>query len=256
MNHSVLRGDAAMFLFSITTAACSTATTTTAPQVGSATATTDASPSMCRVTGRPTVLAKHVFVPRGVEARAHEGGFEVRFATAPTHCRSVQWPLQSVADDAQEALCPGDPGVYEAIAEVDVKGASPSPRPTGLLGITVTAPSVGRDKTGTLLQHSVLRVLPGRLPDAATTGLTPIGSDRFLRLVVDGDYESHRLRAQVVASSGDAMGRTFDVSPPEDAVIGVPSAAIDANGDGVIAYLASRGDEFYTLAAPVACSMP
>jgi hypothetical protein len=255
MNHSILRGEAAMLLFSITTAACSTATTTTAPRVGAAAATTDASPSMCRVTGRPTVLAKHVFVPRGVEALAHEGGFEVRFATAAAHCRSVQWPLYSV--DAQEALCPGDhAAAYEATAEVDVKGVSRSPRLTGLLGITVTTPSKGRDEAGHALDHSPVRVLPDRLADAAMAGRTTIGGGRFLRLVVDGDYESHRLRAQVVADSGDAMGRTFDVSLPEDAVIGAPSAAIDTNGEGVIAYLASRGDEFYTLATPVACATP
>jgi hypothetical protein len=83
--------------------------------------------------------------------------------------------------------------------------------------------------------------------------LVPIAGERFLLTWVDGDIESHQLHAQVVAGWGTPVGAAIDLSPGDASVIGRPSAAVSADGHGIVAFLASNGHGFDVLATPVAC---
>jgi hypothetical protein len=253
-NQSILGGTAAILAFSITTA-CSTATTTGAPRVVPFATTTDASSSPCRVTGRPIVVATRVFVPRGVEARVHEGGFEVRFAMTARRCLGVD--MGSARDDVREAPCPVLSGASNAIAEVETANTSRTDvaADRSLLGIAVTTSPARGSEAGGAPGRGALQVLLGGVVDPGTPDRAAIGGGRFLRLSVEGGYERHQLRAQVFADRGDAMGSSFDISPPEGSVIGHASAIFDANGEGLVAYLASTDVELDVLATPVACTM-
>ena len=83
------------------------------------------------------------------------------------------------------------------------------------------------------------------------TGLVPVGSERFLRLSIEGGLESHQLHAQVFASSGEAVGPMLDVSPQTASVIGRASAAIEPGGAGLVTYIASTGDDFGVFARSI-----
>jgi hypothetical protein len=97
-------------------------------------------------------------------------------------------------------------------------------------------------------------------PEASAEGetapeLAPIGHDRFLPAWVEGDVESHQLRAQSVVGWGDPLGAAMDLSPAEASVIGRPSLVVAPTGDGLVTYVASMDGEFDVLATPIACAL-
>jgi hypothetical protein len=257
-NHAIPGGAAALLAFSIATTGCSAVTTAaSAPRLRSPVARNASLP--CRVTGGPVVLAKRVFVPRGVETRAHDGTFEVRFAAAKSRCFSVDWPRAS--EDPRTVSCPL-PLLPRVDAEVtathdtNMMFASGSNVADGrsVFGVTMLQPSrslrEGREAIGELPLRASRRASDG----SEATGLVPIGGESFLRLSVDGDIESHQLRAQVFASSGEALGPALDLSPQGASVIGRASVAIEPNGDGLVTYIASADDEFEVLGTPISCA--
>jgi hypothetical protein len=85
--------------------------------------------------------------------------------------------------------------------------------------------------------------------------LAPIGHDRFLLAWVEGDVESHELRAQSVVGWGDALGPSMVLSPKDASVIGRPSVVVAPTGYGLVSYVASIDGEFDVLATPIACAM-
>jgi hypothetical protein len=255
MNHTTLGAAGALLAFSAATTACSTATTaTSAPRLGSPATSTAALP--CRVTGSPVVLATRVFVPRGVEVLARHAHFEVRFAAAAFRCLAVAWPSASRA--REDVSCPPtsvDADVTAASAmEATFGSGSRVASALPLLGVSMRESSQ-RQREGqvALVERPVGASLGG--PDGGeVTELVPVGSNRFLRLSIEGGLESHQLGAQVFASSGEAVGPVFDVSPQDASVIGRPSAAIEPGGAGWVTYIASTGDEFGVFATPISCA--
>jgi hypothetical protein len=217
----------------------------------------------CHATSRANVLARRVFVPGGVEASEQNGSLSVRFATAASRCVAVEWP--SPFDGPRPASCPS-PGAHttaraDAADETMLAWESHDTEgPHITLGVvTYDAPhaffGVGIEGK----RHVVERTFyaPG-----ATLGhgemapeLAPIGQDRFLLAWVEGNSESHQLRAQSVVGWGDPLGPSMVLSPEDASVIGRPSIAVAPTGYGVVTYLASIDGEFDVLATPIACAM-
>jgi hypothetical protein len=218
----------------------------------------------CHATGEPTVLARKVFVPAGVEATAQDGGFTVRFATAASRCLAVAWG--AIGEHPQAASCP-TPGARTAAredasdetmlaweshdeAEPRIKlGVVTYDTPLSLLGARVGARSTTKVVERTFLA-------PGSSRDGGqmAPALAPIGHDRFLLAWVDGNVASHELRAQSVAGWGDALGPSMVLSPKDASVIGRPSVVVAPTGYGLVSYVASIDGEFDVLSTPVACA--
>jgi hypothetical protein len=219
---------------------------------------------VCHATGPARTVARRVFVPRGVAASVEDGAFAVRFASAASRCLEVEWPLD--ADGARPAACPA-PGDRTATSEYGANEATlawdsrDGQDPPGLLGaVTDDAPrtffgnGIGID----LARHVVDRTFaygarqePGEMAPA----LAPIGHDRFLLAWVDGDVETHELRAQSVVGWGEPLGPAMVLSPDSVSVIGRPSVVVAPSGYGLVTYLASTDGEFDVLATPIACAM-
>jgi hypothetical protein len=121
--------------------------------------------------------------------------------------------------------------------------------PLSLLGARVGARS-----TTKIVERTFLPPESSRDGGQTAPALAPIGHDRFLLVWVDGNVESHELRAQSVVGWGDALGTSIVLSPKDASVIGRPSVAVAPTGYGVVSYVASIDGEFDVLATPVACA--
>jgi CoA binding domain len=247
---------AALLAVSLGSAACSASAT--APRAPSGAA----APAACHVTGAPRVLARRVFVPRGVDVREQDGGFAVRFAAASSRCVVVDWP--SGAQDPASVACSA-PGARTAARTTSADEtmlaweSHDGEEPHITLGIVAyDAPRAffGVGIAGN--RHVVERTFqaPGAEGPGGETApeLASIGHDRFLLAWVDGDVESHQLRAQSVIGWGDPLGPAMLLSPEEASVIGRPSVVVTPAGDGLVTYIASIYDEFDVLATPIACA--
>jgi hypothetical protein len=219
--------------------------------------------SACHATGRAQVLARRAFVPGGVEASEQGGSFSVRFATAASRCVAVEWP--SPYDGPRPASCPAPGARSEARADTDGETmlaweSHDEPESRIHLGVvTYDAPhaffGVGIEGKKHLVERTFF--VPGSRRDAGqmAPALAPIGHDRFLLAWVDGNVESHELRAQSVVGWGDPLGPSMVLSPKDASVIGRPSVVVASTGYGLVTYLASVDGEFDVLATPVACAM-
>jgi hypothetical protein len=218
----------------------------------------------CHATAKPAVLARKVYVPAGVEATTKDGGFTVHFATAASRCLAVAWG--AVGENPEAASCPA-PGARTAARE-DASDETmlaweshDEPEPRIKLGVvTYDAPvSLFGDRlehrsTTKIVERTFLA--PGSTRDGGqmAPALAPIGHDRFLLAWVDGNEESHELRAQSVVGWGDALGQSIVLSPRDASVIGRPSVVVAPSGYGLVSYVASVDGEFDVLATPVACA--
>jgi hypothetical protein len=252
----------ALVALSLASAACSVVGATPAAAT-SVTATRAAATDapMCRATSEAKVLARRVFVPGGVEVATQDGSISVRFASDPSHCAAVDWP--SGAQRAQSGTCRASAATaarasradeamlaWESRDAADPHGAQSvdaDDAPRALLGF-----GLARDRR--------VDDRPLQWPSASAAGgetarqLAPIGDDRFLLAWVDGDSESHQLRARPVAGRGDALGASFVLSPAQASVIGRPSVVVEPTGYGIVTYLASIEGEFDVLATPIVCT--
>jgi|HubBroStandDraft_4_1064222.scaffolds.fasta_scaffold95674_2 hypothetical protein len=217
----------------------------------------------CHATGPAKVLARKVFVPGGVEAVAQESGFSVRFATAASRCSEVGWSHGPGA--TQPASCPAPGARSEARADADGETmlaweSNDEPEPRIHLGVvTYDAPhaffGVGIEGQKKIVERTFFAPGPRHDAGQSAPALAPIGRDRFLLAWVDGNVESHELRAQSVVGWGDPLGPSMVLSPKDASVIGRPSVAIAPTGYGLVTYVASLDGEFDVLATPVACAM-
>lgn len=217
----------------------------------------------CHATGKARVVARKVFVPGGVETRAQDGRFSVRFATAASRCVAVAWP--SDVEHPKPASCP-TPGArtatrenasdetmlawesHDALEPRVTLGVVTYDTPQALFGVAIE----GKRK---VVERTFFA--PGASRDAGQMApdLAPIGHDRFLLAWVDGNVESHQLRAQSVVGWGDPLGAPMVLSPSDVSVIGRPSVAVEPGGYGLVTYVASIDGEFDVLATPIACAM-
>lgn len=260
MNQSNIGYAAAVLSLSLSSAACSAVSTAAAPPT---VADASGSAAPCRVTGRPTVLARHLFVPGGVEVQENGGALQVRFAHAKSRCLTTQWPPTSEAP--QDAACPSPGATVAANAVSGDETMLASERvsqgsgnaPLLVLGIVTYDPphadfgfsSAGRERVVERL-FAAERVAG----DQTSPELVAIGGERFLLVWVEGGVERHELRAQSVAGWGDRLGPAMDLSTADVSVIGRASAVVGPDGDGLVAYIASAGEEFDLFGTPIACA--
>jgi hypothetical protein len=247
---------------SLASAACSVSATpprVVSVETGAAGAT---GAPVCHVTSPAKVLARHVFVPGGVEANAQDGGFSVRFAAAASRCITVDWPS---ADHPARVACP-TPGAEtatratsgeETMLAWESRGAQDSHIDLGVVAYDAPHAFLGLRIEGS--RHIVQRAFyapAARRGDGETAPeLAPLGHDRFLLAWVEGNVESHQLRAQSVVGWGDPLGAAMILSPAEASVIGRPSVVVAPTGYGLVTYVASMDGEFDVLATPIACAL-
>jgi hypothetical protein len=248
---------------SLASAACSSgAATLAAPQAPPA----YTGAAACHPIAKPAVLARKVYVPAGVEATsAKGGGFTVRYATGASRCMSVAWG--AVGEDPETASCPtpGDRTAVRAASDETMLAWESHDEPEARIKlgvVTYDAPMsllgdrVGRERTTPkLVERTFLAPGSSRQGGQTAPALAPIGHDRFLLAWVDGNEESHELRAQSVVGWGDALGPSMVLSPKEASVIGQPSVVVEPSGYGLVTYVASIDGEFDVLGTPVACAM-
>ena len=89
---------------------------------------------------------------------------------------------------------------------------------------------------------------------AMSPGVTALSGGRFLIVWTEGPPSAHQVRALTVSSAGAALGAPLLVSG-DGMNAGQGQAAVNANGQGVIAFLESRGQRFEIAATPIACGM-
>ncbi len=244
-------------VLSLASAACSSVSAATPPASPAAAV----GAAMCHATGATKVLARRVFVPAGVQASMVDAGFSVGYAADSSHCLTVEWPSGtthvqpgscSASNGKTAARDAGDETMLawesHAAAEPHITlGVSTSDAPRAFFGFGIAGS-----------RHTVER--PFR-PLVTTPGgetapaIAPIGHDRFLLAWVDGDTESHQLRAQSVVGWGEPLGPSMVLSPAEASVIGHPSVVVAPTGYGIVSYVASIEGEFDVMATPVACAM-
>jgi hypothetical protein len=221
--------------------------------------------AVCHAAGQPRVLARKVFVPAGVEATAKDGGFTIRYAAGASRCLSVAWG--AVGENPEAASCPDrdaktalreDPAdetmlAWESHDEAEPRiklGVVTYDTPMSLLGDGVGARSSTKLAVRTFF-------VPGSSREGGqmAPALAPIGHDRFLLAWIDGNVESHELRAQSVVGWGDPLGPSMVLSPKDASVIGRPSVVVAPTGYGLVTYVASVDGEFDVFGTPVACAM-
>jgi hypothetical protein len=92
----------------------------------------------------------------------------------------------------------------------------------------------------------------GKGEQAMSPGLTSVSGGRFLLVWTEGPTSGHDVRALTLSSEGRPLGGPLVVSS-EGTNAGQGQAAVNANGQGVIAFLESRGESFEVAATSIAC---
>ena len=251
----------ALVALSIASAACSSVSAPTPPVAPSTSALTAA--AVCHPTSAAKVLARRVFVPRGVEASAEDGAFSVRFAPDSSHCVAVEWPSGTQRLESGSCPPPGTATASRASSGSETMLAWESRDQAGphidLGVVTYDAPRAffgfGIQGERRVVERAFHAPAAKAGIGQAAPALAPIGHDRFLLAWVDGNTESHQLRAQSVVGWGDPLGPAMTLSPSEASVIGRPSVVVEPTGYGLVTYLASIEGEFDVLATPVSCAM-
>jgi hypothetical protein len=94
----------------------------------------------------------------------------------------------------------------------------------------------------------------GKGEQAMSPAITALSGGRFLLVWTEGPPSGHDVRAQTLSSDGRPLGPPLVVSA-EGTNAGQGQAAVNASGQGVIAFLESRGDSFEVAATSIACGM-
>jgi hypothetical protein len=92
----------------------------------------------------------------------------------------------------------------------------------------------------------------GKGEQAMSPGITALSGGRFLLVWTEGPPSGHDVRAQTLSADGRPLGSPLVVSS-EGTNAGQGQASVNANGQGVIAFLESRGDSFEVAATSIAC---
>jgi hypothetical protein len=190
-----------------------------------------------------------------------DAGFTVGYAADSSHCIAVEWPSGTshvlpgscARSNAKTAMRDASDETMLAWESHDAAG------PHITLGVTTSdAPrsfygfGIAGDRH--IVEHP-FRPLVSSPGGETAPAIAPIGHDRFLLAWVDGDTESHQLRAQSVVGWGETLGSAMVLSPADASVIGKPSVVVAPSGYGLVSYVASLEGEFDVLATPVACAM-
>jgi hypothetical protein len=93
----------------------------------------------------------------------------------------------------------------------------------------------------------------GKGTQAMSPGLTALSGGRFLLVWTEGPTSEHDVRAQTLSPEGRPIGAPLVVSSAATNA-GQGQGAVNANGQGIIAFLESRGDAFEVAATSIACA--
>lgn len=106
---------------------------------------------------------------------------------------------------------------------------------------------------GTAAKARAFATPPGGLGEhVMSPGVTGLGDGRFLLLWTEGPVASHQVRGIVLGPEGEPEGGPIVVSP-DGLNAGQAQAAFTADGRGLVAFLASRGQGFEVIAASIRC---
>jgi hypothetical protein len=249
---------AAALTLSLASAACSSMSASTPPVAPVSTGA-----AVCHATSAAKVVARRVFVPGGVDVTVQDGAFSVRFAADSSHCVAADWPSStqrplpgSCARAGTQTASRASNPEETMLAWESHDGAAPR------IDLGVVIPDAPRAFFGFGIpgdRHIAERTFHAPAASAGfgetAPALAPIGHDRFLLAWVDGNSESHQLRAQSVVGWGDPLGPAMVLSPSEASVIGHPSVVVAPTGYGLVTFVASIEGEFDVLATPVSCAM-
>ncbi len=83
-------------------------------------------------------------------------------------------------------------------------------------------------------------------------GLTALSGGRFLLVWTEGPMSGHGVRAQTLSQEGAPLGAPLVVST-EGTNAGGGQAAVNAGGQGIVAFLESRGEAFEVAATSIEC---
>jgi hypothetical protein len=93
----------------------------------------------------------------------------------------------------------------------------------------------------------------GKGEQAMSPALSALPGGRFLLVWTEGPASGHEVRALTLSSEARPLGGPIVVSS-ESTNAGQGQAAVNASGQGVIAFLESRGDAFEVAATSIACA--
>jgi hypothetical protein len=248
----------ALAALSLASAACSSVAPPTQPVAPVSTGA-----AVCHPTSQAKVLARRVFVPGGVQASEQDGAFSVRFAADHSHCAAVDWASGTLRTEPGSCAAPAARTASRADDADETMLAWEShaaPEPHIAIGaVTYDAPraffgfGIAGDRR--VVAHRFHVPAPRATGGETAPQLAAIGHDRFLLAWVDGDTESHHLRAQSVVGWGEPLGASMVLSPADASVIGQPSVVVAPTGYGLVTYVASIEGEFDVLATPISCAM-
>jgi hypothetical protein len=86
-------------------------------------------------------------------------------------------------------------------------------------------------------------------------GIAALPGDGFLLVWTEGPASGHAVRALTLAHDGAAVGAALTISN-EGVNAGQGQAAITTSGNGVVAFLESRGTGYQVVATPIVCGRP
>jgi hypothetical protein len=111
-----------------------------------------------------------------------------------------------------------------------------------------------RFKTGTQPREPATFTPPpgGKGDQAMSPSLTAISGGRVLLVWTEGPQSGHEVRAQTLSPDGTPLGAPL-VASSEGSNAGAGQAAMNGNGQGVIAFLQSRSDGFEVAATAIDC---
>jgi hypothetical protein len=94
--------------------------------------------------------------------------------------------------------------------------------------------------------------LGGKGEQAMSPSVTALPGSRFLLLWTEGPASGHDLRGLTLTSEGKPLGAPLAIST-QGVNAGQGQAAVNASGQGVVAFLESGGSGFQVAATPIAC---
>ena len=213
---------------SLASAACSSVNAATPPVAPVSTGA-----AACHAAGGTKVLARRVFVPGGVAASVQDGSFAVRFAPDSAHCTRPRRADRRAAHDEGVVLRSRRRDGPRATTRT--RRCSPGSRttvrsrtsPSAWPRTMRRAPSSGSASRETGARSRTRFTCRRRASAAGETApaLAPIGHDRFLLAWVEGDSESHQVRAQSVVGWGEPLGASMVLSPPTRASSVIPASS-------------------------------
>ncbi len=101
---------------------------------------------------------------------------------------------------------------------------------------------------------TMFSVPPGGLgSQVMSPAIIGLAGGSFLFVWTEGPTSTHQVRAQIIGPAGTPIGEAITISP-EGINAGQPQGVVLGEGQGVIAFLAAKGNGYEAVASPIKCS--